>query len=327
MYRRAFVTGLGAVLAAPLAAQAQQGKVPRIGWLNPGSSAVFQRERKAFDEGLRDLGWIEGRNIVVERRYAEGAFGTLPALCAELIQLKVDAIVAAGANNVVQAVREATSTIPIVMVIALDPVGQGIISSLSRPGGNVTGLTWDADPHITGKYLELLREAVRGMSRVGAIIDSGLPGIQVYRKAAEDAARRLRLTLDHAEVGEPTDYDAAFAEIARRRVQAVFIYGSRFSRRYLPHIVQTAAKHRLPDIYIFKEAVEAGGLMSYGVDVMDLHRRAAIYVDRILKGAQPRYLPVEQPTKFDLVINLKTAKALGLTIPPSLLLRADQVIE
>jgi putative ABC transport system substrate-binding protein len=325
--RRAFIAGSVAALIAPLAAHAQHNKVPRIGWLSPAPASAVQKEKKAFDDGLRTVGWIEGQNIVIERRYAEYAFDRLPALCAELIQLKVDAIVAAGGNNLIQVIRDATSTVPIVMVSGLDPVNQRLISSMSRPGGNITGLTWDPDPRIAEKYLELLRDAVRGLSRVGAVIDSGLPGIQVYRKAVEAAAHRLRLILDHAEVRVPADYNAAFDEIARRRVQAVFIYGSRFLRGTISHVVQNAAKHRLPDMYVFKYAVDAGGLMSYGVDQLDLHRRAAMYVDKILKGAQPGDLPVEQPTKFELVINLKTAKALGLTIPPSLLLRADQVIE
>ena len=326
MNRRAFVTGLGAVLAAPLAAQAQPGRAPRVGWLAADFRAT-QRPNQRFDEGLRDFGWIDGQNIVVEYRFAEGEFGRLPALAAELVRLKVDVIVAAGGSAVIRAVKDATSAIPIVMVVGIDPVGQGFISSLSRPLGNITGLTWDPDPNITGKYLELLKEVVRGMSRVGGIIDPGLGGIEVYRKAAEEAARRLRLTMDHAEVHDPSDYHAAFAEIARRGAQGVFIYGTRFSGRYLPQIVHTAAKHRLPDIYIFKEAVEAGGLMSYGVDPLDLHRRSASYVDKILNGSKPMDLPVEQPTKFELVMNLKTAKALGLTMPPSLLLRADQIIE
>jgi len=316
-----------ALLAAPLAAQAlQAGKVPRIGSLSASSPSIDGHRRKAFSEGLRDLGWIEGQNILVEERCAEGKYDGLPGLVAELVDLKVDVIVAAGPTPVIRAAKQATSTIPIVTTIAIDPVGQGFISSVRRPGRNITGMAWDPDPAITEKYLEFLKEMIPGLQRVGGIIDRAELNT-IYRQAAEQAAFKLGLTLHHAEVAAPNEIEKAFAIITRGGAEAVLVYGSALFGVHRRRIVALAAKHKLPDIYVARENVEAGGLMSYGVNIADLFRRAATYVDKILKGAKPADLPVEQPTKFELVINMKTAKALGLTIPPSLLLRADEVIE
>jgi len=328
MDRRTFLGTLtGGLLAAPLAAEAKPaGKAPRIGYLSASSPSVEGYRRKAFSAGLGDLGWVEGQNILVEERWAEGKYDRLRGLIAELVELRVDVIVAAGPTPVIRAAKQATSTIPIVMASGIDPVGYGFISSVRRPGGNITGMAWDPDPAITEKYLELLKEMIPGLRRVGALIDRA-EGNVIYRKAAEKAAPKLGLTLHHAEVEGPSEIENAFAIITRGGAQAVFVYGSSLFGFHKRQIIALAANHKLPDIYVARDSVEAGGLMSYGVNISDLYRRAATYVDKILKGAKPADLPVEQATKFELVINLKTAKALGLTIPPSLLLRADQVIE
>jgi ABC-type uncharacterized transport system substrate-binding protein len=326
--RRTFLGAIASgLLAAPLASEAQPaGKVPRIGYLSASSPSANRYLRDPLIEGLRDLGWIEGQNILVEERWAEGKYDRLPGLAAELVKLKLDVIVAAGPTPVIRAAKQATSTIPIVMTVGIDPVGQGFISSVRQPGGNITGLAWDPDPAITEKYLEFLKEMIPGLRRVGGILDRAEP-TTVYRKAAEQAALKLGLTLRHAEVGAPNEIEKAFAIITSAGAQAVLVYGSALFFIHRHQIVALAAKHKLPDIYVAKGIVEAGGLMSYGVSFPDLYRRAATYVDKILKGAKPGDLPVEQATKFELVINRKTAKALGLTIPQSLLARADQVIE
>ena len=327
MDRRTFIVGGVAALVAPRAAQAEPaGEVPRIGTLSGGAADPSGEIRQAFREGLRDLGWIEGQNILVEERWAEGNYNRLLGLAADLVKLKLDVIVAAGPTPVIRAAKQATSTIPIVMTVGIDPVGQGFISSVRQPGGNITGLAWDPDPAITEKYLEFLKEMIPGLRRVGEILDRAEPGT-VYRKAAEQAAFKLGLTLHEAEVGAPNEIEKAFAIITSAGAQAVLVYGSALFFIHRHQIVALAAKHKLPDIYVAKGIVEAGGLMSYGVSFPDLYRRAATYVDKILKGAKPGDLPVEQPTKYELVINMKTAKTLGLTIPPSLLQRADQVIE
>jgi putative ABC transport system substrate-binding protein len=326
--RRMFLGTLaGGFLAAPLAAEAQQtGKMPRIGYLSALSPSVDGHRRKAFSDGLRDLGWIEGQNILVEERWAEGEYARLPDLAAELVRLNVDVIVAAGPTPVIRAAKQATATIPIVMTTGIDPVGQGFIASVRRPGANITGMAWDPDPAITEKYLEFLKEMIPGLRRVGALIDRAEPN-DVYRRAAEQAAAKLRLTLHHAEVEGPNEIEKAFAILTRGGAQAVLVYGSALFGVHRRQIIRLAANHRLPDIYVARESVEAGGLMSYGVNIADLFRRAPSFVDKILKGARPADLPIERPTRFDFVINLKTAKALGLTIPQSLLLRADEVIQ
>ena len=330
IYATTFIAGLIvllalAVLVAPLAVEAQQaGNIPRIGYL-AATSAGTSGLRLAFSEGLRDLGWIEGKTIFVEERWAEGKVERLPDLAAELVRLKMDVIVPAGSVAVIRAAKQATSTIPIVMALGIDPVGQGFISSIQRPGGNITGVTWDPNPAIYGKYPELLKDMIPKLSRVGAISDPREP--LVYRKAVEEAASRLGLTIRHAEVRSPGELEEAFVTITRWGAQALIVYGSPMFNVHLPQIVTLAAKHRLPATSVWREAVAMNILMSYGVNRADLFRRAAAYVDKILKGAKPADLPVEQPTKFEFVINARTAKALGLTIPAALLLRADQVIE
>jgi putative tryptophan/tyrosine transport system substrate-binding protein len=323
--RRGFISGIVfGLLAAPLAAEGQQaGNVPRIGTLFARSADASIRQ--AFREGLRDLGWIEGQNILVEERWADGQYDRLPALAAELVKLNVQVIVATSTPEI-RAAKQATSTIPIVMVIGADPVAEGFIENVRRPGGNITGTAFAPDPAIAGKYIEFLRDVIPGLRRVGQLIDRGQPDI-IYRNAFAQAALKLGLTVQTAEVGTPNDIERAFALITEAGARAVWIHGSSLFFEHRRQIAAVAAKHKLADIYIAKEWAQAGGLMSYGVNLLELRRGAAGYVDKILKGAKPADLPVEQPAKFELVINLKTAKALGLTIPPSLLLRADQVIE
>jgi putative tryptophan/tyrosine transport system substrate-binding protein len=325
MDRRAFLTVVGAsILAAPLATEAQQaGKVYRIGFLsNASSQSTLWFTLRA---GLSDLGYLEGKNLVVEYRWAEGKVDRLPDLAAELVGLKVETIVAGG-TAATQAAMRATRTIPIVMVGTGDPLRTGLVASLARPGGNVTGLT-QLGAEVAGKRLQILRDAVPNVSRVAFLRTMANPSHMPYFNDLQAAARELRLTLQSVDVQEPHEFEKAFAGMMRERPDALIVTGDATHRLRLAWIVDFAAKWRLPTIYQLKEYVEAGGLMSYGASLTDQSRRAAVYVDKILKGAKPADLPVEQPTRFELVINMKTAKALGLTIPPSVLGRADQVIE
>ena len=325
--RTATVVAL-AILLAPLPADAQQpGRVYRIGFLVGESRERALPYLKAFQEGLRELGYVEGGNVAFESRFAGRERERLLGLAAELVRLKVD-VIATGSDPNTIAARQATTTIPIVMAVGGDPVGIGLIASVRRPGGNVTGLTAMVDPEIAGKRLQFLKEVVPRASRVAGFWHPDLPENAARWKALEGAARKLGVTLLSAEVREPREMEGAFARIKRERAQAVVVIPDTFALSVLRgEVPALAAKNRLPAIYTARETVEAGGLMSYGVSYRDLWRRAATYVDKILKGAKPGDLPVEQPTKFELVINAKTAKALGLTIPPSLLLQADQVIE
>jgi ABC-type uncharacterized transport system substrate-binding protein len=323
--RRTFLYGLTlGVLSGPRAALAQKAGTPRLGALNAG--VHLPDLDAAFVEGLRDLGWHEGRNISIEWRHAHGASEKLPELVAELLRLNVDLFVSFH-NPTTVAIKRATATVPIVMRFAIDPIGQGFVKSLAQPGGNITGVAWDPNPEIAGKYLELLREIVPRLSRVTGVIDPTYPGIHAYRIAATSAAPRLGLTIQHVEVRQREDLQEAIDAIRRERAQAVLVYGAAWMFANRREIAELMTKHRLPAIFIWREAVEAGGLISYGTNLRDLHRRAAYFVDKILKGAKPGDLPVDQAQKFELLINLKTAKALGLTIPPPLLARADQVIE
>jgi ABC-type uncharacterized transport system substrate-binding protein len=327
--RRAFLGILaGSLLAAPLAAEAQQAaKVARIGYL-AGSLAATPHLPEAFRQGLRDLGYVEGRNLVIEYRDAEGKYERLPALAAELVALKVDVIVAGGAPQALAA-KQATRTIPIVFASSPDPVESGLVTSLARPGGNVTGLSFLA-PELVGKRLEQLTQAVPGVNRVAVLWQPGGWGERTDKdmlKATEVAARALGVLLQFVEARGPADFDRAFSDMTRARAGALTVLGSVMFFGERRRLVDLAAKNRLPAVYPSREYVDARGLMAYGANFADLFRRAATYVDRILKGAKPGDLPVEQPTKYELVINLKTAKALGLTIPPSLLQRANQVID
>jgi len=328
MKRRTFMGMLsGGLLAGPLATEAQQAaKIARIGYLTT-NLAANPHLREAFLQGLRDLGYVEGRSVVVETRAAEGKVGRLPALAAELIALKVDVIVAASTPPALAA-KQATRTLPIVFAATADAVASGLVTSLARPGGNVTGLSFLA-PELVGKYLEQLTQAVHGVSRVAVLSHPGALGERTERamlKGAEVTARGLGVQLQFLEARGPDDFDRAFSEMTRGRTQALTVLTSIMLFDERRRLVDLAAKKRLPAVYPWREAVDAGGLMAYGANLPDLYRRAATYVDRILKGTKPGDLPVEQPTKFELVINLKTAKALGLTIPQSLLQRADEVI-
>ncbi len=329
MERRTFMAMLtGGIVAAPLAAEAQQAaRVARIGWLGDNPAAT-PHLRVAFRQGLRDLGYVEGRNVVIEYRDAEGKLERLPALAAELVALKVDVIVAPNTPAALAA-KQATRTLPIVFTTAPDPVQSGLVTNLARPGGNVTGLSILA-PELIGKRLEQLTQAVPGVNRVAALWQPGALGERTDKdnlKAAEVAARALGVRLQFVEARGPADIDRAFSEMTRARAGGLTVLSTPMFGSERRRLVDLAAKNRLPAVYQFREYVDAGALMSYGPDLADLYRRAATYVDKILKGAKPGDLPVEQPTKFELVINMKTAKALGLTIPPSVLLRADEVIQ
>jgi ABC-type uncharacterized transport system substrate-binding protein len=315
-------------LFSPLAAEAQPAaKVPRIGYLHP-NLAASPHLTEAFRQGLRDFGYVEGRNGVIEYRDAEGKFERLPTLAAELVALKVDVIVASGTLAALAA-KHATSSIPIVFPTVGDPVTDGLVISLARPGGNVTGLS-NLTPELVGKCLELLKEAIPGVSQVAILWQpSGFVERtrKDVRKGAEVAGRALGMRLQFVEARGPEDFDRAFSDIARPRAGAVIVVTTAMFVQERRRLVDLAAKIRLPAVYGSRESVDAGGLISYGPNFADSFRRAATYVDKILKGGKPADLPVEQPTKFELVINLKTAKALGLTIPPSLLARADHVVE
>ena len=318
---------LGALLSAlSLSAEAQQPtKVPRIGFLATVSPSTISDRVEAFRQGLRELGHMEGKNIVIEWRYAEGKADRLPGLAAELVRLKVDLIVSV-APLPTRSAKEATSTIPIVMAFDDDPVGSGFVASLARPGGNITGLS-TLYPEISGKQLELLKEIVPRLSRVAVLGTSTTPGTAQALREIELAAGAFKVQLQYLDVLGPKDIETAFRAASKGRADAVLVLASAVFISQRTQIVELAAKNRLPAIYPRPEFVEAGGLMTYGVSITDLFRRAATYVDKILKGAKPADLPVEQPVKFELVINLKAAKQIGLTIPPNVLARADKVIK
>ena len=322
MDRRVFLGTLGGgLLAAPLAAEAQAGKVYRIGVLANEPSPMWE----AFRQRLKELGYVEG-HIVFEYRWSAGQVERFPSLAAELVGLKVDVIVTVG-NAATGALKRATATVPIVMATSGDPVGAGLVTSLAHPGGNVTGLTVIAGRDLPGKQLELLKEVVPKFARVAYLFDAANPGSLLAQKEFEAAARALGVELRLTEIRNENDLEAAFTAIAKERVSGLLVAAGPFETVHRRRIVDLAVSSRLPAMYGARWFVDDGGLISYGVSVLDNFRRAATYVDKILKGAKPADLPVEQPTKFELVINLKTAKALGLTIPPSLLARADQVIE
>jgi ABC-type uncharacterized transport system substrate-binding protein len=330
--RRAFLAGTGAVLVAALfAGEAQQtGKVYRIGYLGTSPpSGTTAPLWDVFLQGLRDRGYVEGQNLVIERRFAEGKPERLPALAAELVALKVDVIVTTGGTPAALAAKQATKTLPIVFAGVADPVGSGLVTSLARPGGNVTGLS-NLTPELVGKRLEQLTQAVPGVSRVAVLWQPGGHDERTDKdilKEAEVAARPLGVRLQFVEAQGPADFDRAFSDMTRARVGALTVLLSNMFFVERRRLVDLAAKNRLPAVYSAREFVDAGGLMAYGPNFADILGRAATYVNKILKGAKPADLPVEQPTKFELVINLKTAKALGLTIPQSLLLRADEIIQ
>ena len=310
------------LLVPVLDAEAQpSAKVYRVGVLTGDASPGIQ----TFRQALRDLGYIEGRNLVIVARSDKGNPESLPALAADLVRLKVD-IILASSSTYVRAVKQATRTIPIVFAVHNDPVGTGDVASLAHPGGNITGTTQMATD-LSAKQLELLKEVVPGLTRVGVIWNATTPSHEPALKRSEAAARTLGVRLSKLEAQNVGELERAFATAAQERVGAVFVMTSPMAVQERERLVGVAAKHRLPTMYTQRLFVEAGGLLAYGTDILDLYRRAAGYVDKILKGADPANLPVEQPTKFELVINLKTARTLGMTIPPSLLVRANQVIE
>jgi len=325
--RRAFIGALaGGLMAAPRIADAQPaGKLHRIGMLETISMALNAANLEAFRQALRELGYVEGRNYIIEYRSADGRSERFPDLAAELVRLKVDVILTRG-TPAVMAAKSATGAIPVVMAASSDPVLSGVVASLARPGGNITGLS-SIVHEVSGKRLELIREVVPGVSRIAVLFIMNNAAEALQWKETEIAASSLRVQVQLLDVRKAGDFGRAFDAAIKQRAGALVVGLDTLTQTNHRFIVDLAAKHRLPTIYGTREFVDAGGLMGYGVSYPDLYRRAATYVDKILKGAKPADLPVEQPTKFDLVINLKTAKALGLTIPPSLLARADEVIE
>jgi putative ABC transport system substrate-binding protein len=311
--------------SAYLAAAQQATKIPRIGYLGGASPSANAARIEVFRQGLRELGYEEGKNIIFEWRYAEGKQDRLPDLAAELVRLKVDLIVTAGPAST-RAAKEATVTIPIVMASDTDPVGNGFVASLARPGRNITGLSTLA-PEISGKQLELLKEIVPRLSRVAVFGTSTQPGNAQALRETEHAAETLKVVVQYLDVSTPKDIEPAFRAASKGRADALLVLSSAVVIFQRKQVVDLALKSRLVAIYNRPEYVEDGGLMTYGVSINDLFRRAATYVDKILKGAKPADLPVEQPTKFELVMNLKAAKQIGLTIPPNVLARADKVIK
>ena len=325
--RRRIVLALGAgALAAPLASFAQQqaAKIARIGFLGTASASGWASRVEALRAGLRDLGYVEGKNIVIEFRWAKEKYDQLPDLAAELVRLKVDVLVTGGTPGTLAAKR-ATTTIPIVMAVSGDAVASGLVASLARPGGNITGSTFFVQ-ELYAKRLELLKEAVPRITQVAVLLNPDNPASLTNIKQMEIAAKSMKVELQRFEVRGPNEFEGAFSAMAKRRVDAVEITDDPMLIVNARAIADLAAKKRLPSIG-FKEYAEAGGLKAYGVNLLDMWRRAAYFVDRILKGTKPGDLPVEQPTKFELVINMKTAKALGIKLPPSILVRADRVIE
>jgi len=327
MTKKITVLTLGALLfALSFSAEAQKPtKIPRIGYIAASSPEGGKAHRAVFRQGLRDLGYIEGKNILIEFRYLDGISDRSPSVVAELLQLKIDVLISTS-PNVIGAAKRATNTIPVVMVTVVDPVAEGLIDSLARPGGNVTGIT-RLTRDLSGKRLELFKEAVPRISLVGVLLVADSSSTQVAFKEYEVAAAALKIQLQSLEVrGPKPDFERAFREAAKRRVNALITARHGLLIRYEKQIADLAIKNRLPSMFEATDTAEAGGLMSYSANDLDNYKRAAVYVDKILKGAKPADLPVEQPTKFELVINLKAAKQIGLTIPPNVLVRADRVI-
>ncbi len=327
MRRRAFLSVLaGSLLGAPLAPEAQQAaRISRVGWLAPGPAQRGRPLLDALRQGLRELGYAEGHTIEFESRWAEGQSDRIPALAEDLVRLKVRVVFAWGALAIVAAKR-ATATIPIVFLTHFDPVESGFVASLARPGGNVTGRTL-MSPDLAGKRLQLLREILPGVSHVAVMANTATPGTQSMLGHFQSSAQALGVKLEVVEVRSPDQFEGAFAAIVGKRIGALHINLDPLFLENRPRLMQLAMMHRLPATYDVREFADSGGLMSYGPSVLGEVQRAAVHVDKILKGTRPAELPVEQPTKFELVINMRTAKALGLTIPPSLLLRADELIE
>ncbi|MBR0738185.1 ABC transporter substrate-binding protein [Bradyrhizobium liaoningense] len=327
MRRRKFILLTGSAALCSFSSHARQaGKTPRIGYLGVTSHSDRPALLDTFRQGLRKRGWIEGQNIVIDYRFAEGRLDRLPDLAAELVRLKVDVIVSLGTQGVTAA-KNATKTIPIVMIGVRDPVGTGLIASLAHPGGNITGVSGSAGLEIVTKQLELLKETVPKILRVGILSNPANAYHQLAIKELNVAARSLGLQLQLLEARGPNEFNGAFAAMAKERVEALLVLSDVIFNDHRALLVDLAAMNRLPAAYGIRESVEAGGLISYGPSFLDFYRRSTAYVDRILKGHKPVDLPVEQPTKFELVVNLRTAKTLGIEIAPTLLSRADEVIE
>lgn len=325
MNRRTFISAVsGSLLAAPLIAEAQRATTPRVAFLGNGSAAFSGPLLDSFRAGLRELGHVEGQSVLIEARFADGKSEQVRGLVRELLALSPHVVVAAG-PQALRELKQATDSVPVVMAIMSDPVDEGLVASLAHPGGNFTGLAFQ-NQALTTKRLEQLKEAIPGLSRVAVLADSTMGDTSGYRQA-ETAARALQLRLQLLAVRGAADLEAAFALAARGRAEALLVLASPFLNANGRTVVQLAARRHLPATYEAKTFVEVGGLMSYGPSFPDMYRRAATYVDQILKGARPGDLPVQQATKFELVINVRTARALGLTIPRPLLLKADQVIE
>jgi len=329
MRRREFMTLIGGAASLPLTARAQQpaGRVYSIGYQSLASRERTLHFQKAFEDGLRSLGYRVGENIVIEYRFADGQIERLAALAADLVRLGVDIIIASGSVPSTVAAMKATTAIPIVMAANVDPVGTGLVASLARPGGNITGLAVDTGGEILGKRFELLKETLPNLSRLGILWNPDVAFIRSRQTAMTETARTLGLTTIPAEARGVETLEQAFATMMRERAQAFVVQGDSVLFNYRGQIAEMALKNRLPAASLQREYAEAGLLLTYGADLRDLYRRAAGFVDKIFKGANPAELPVEQPTKFELVINLKTAKALGIIMPPTLLARADDVIE
>ena len=329
MNRRKLASALFLLLifGEPLISHAQQAaRVYRLGYLSTPTRASVEHAVDAFLRKLRELGWVEGKNLVIEYRWAEGNVERLPDLAADLVGRKVDVIVA-PAGSAALAAKKATNIIPIVMMFSSDPVEMGLVSSLRRPGGNVTGTTLTPGPDIFGRQLQILKETVPHASRIAVLSNPVDTSFAVQLRELEGAAQALRIRLQYVQARGPEEFDAAFAAMARERAEALLVTGTSTYLAHRTKLAELALKGRLPTMYSFRENVEAGGLLAYAVNMADFIVNAAVYVDKILKGAKPADLPIEQPSRFELLINLKTAKALGLTISPSVLARADEVIQ
>jgi putative ABC transport system substrate-binding protein len=327
MDRRTFIRAVaGGIFAAPLSSVAQSSaKTVRIGRLSPLSAEADVPLLAAFRTGMRDLGWVEGETFLIETRYADGNPIRFPEIAAELVRRRVDVILA-GSSPGALAAKNAAGTIPVVMVTTGDPVGDGLVASLARPGGNLTGMT-ALSQGLSAKRLELLKEAVPGVTRVAVLTNPASPNTGPFVKESAAVAQALRVQLQLVEAHDPSEFETAFATMASKHAAGLMVLADVTFITHRKRIVELAAMSRIPAVYGEREFVDAGGLMFYGASLADMYRRAAVYVDKILKGAKPADLPVEQPTKFELVINLKAAKALGLAMPQSLLLRADEVIQ